>query len=98
MPTARRGVGSLLLAVVGRLSSRALAGGRRKAGVPVRRSLVPRRPAPLASRLSRDGRYDYSVAMMSDELYEIDTMTFERRAAIDVGKQASGIDFWKTVP
>lgn len=44
-------------------------------------------PMPHGSRLSPDGRRHYSVAMMSDELVELDTTTFEvtRRLTLDDG-------------
>jgi DNA-binding beta-propeller fold protein YncE len=46
---------------------------------------------PHGSRLSPDGRHHYSVAMMSDELYEIDATTFEikRRMNLVDGKASS---------
>ena len=42
---------------------------------------------PHGSRLSRDGRHHYSVAMMSDELIELDAATFavSRRLKLDDG-------------
>lgn len=41
---------------------------------------------PHGSRLSKDGRFHYSCAMMSGELYEIDAVTFEvnRNMQLDV--------------
>jgi DNA-binding beta-propeller fold protein YncE len=50
---------------------------------------------------SSDGRFAFvSVEGVGGEpgaVEVFDLKTFERRAAIDVGKQASGIDFWKMV-
>lgn len=37
---------------------------------------------PHGSRVSPDGRYHYSCAMMSDELYELDAATFEVRRVL----------------
>ena len=41
---------------------------------------------PHGSRLSPDAKYSYSVAMMSGELYEIDTMTFEVKRTLALTK------------
>jgi WD40 repeat protein len=50
---------------------------------------------------SSDGRFAFvSVEGVGGEpgaVEVFDLKTLERRAAIDVGKQASGIDFWKMV-
>ena len=40
---------------------------------------------PHGSRLSPDGRWHYSLAMMSGELYEVDALTFEVRRTLGVG-------------
>ncbi|MEZ6013788.1 MAG: YncE family protein [Planctomycetota bacterium] len=49
-------------------------------------------PMPHGSRISPDGRRQYSCAMMSDELIELDTATFEvtRRLRVDDGSGAVG--------
>ena len=43
---------------------------------------------PHGSRLSPDGMYHYSVAMMSGELFEIDALSLEITRRLDVGKSA----------
>ena len=49
---------------------------------------------PHGSRISPDGRRHYSCAMMSDELFEIDTRTFEvlRVLELNDGKAATGAE------
>ncbi len=49
-------------------------------------------PMPHGSRISPDGRRHYSCAMMSDQLFEIDTRTFEvlRVLELNDGKGATG--------
>lgn len=47
-------------------------------------------PMPHGSRLSRDGRRHYSVAMMSGDLFEIDALAFEVRRRLYVGATQRG--------
>ena len=51
-------------------------------------------PMPHGSRISPDGRRHYSCAMMSDELFEIDTRTFEvlRVLELNDGKAATNAE------
>ena len=45
---------------------------------------------PHGSRFSPDGMKHYSVAMMSDKLYEIDALTFEISRTLNLNKEGEG--------
>ncbi len=45
---------------------------------------------PHGSRLSPDGLFHYSLAMMSDELYEIDAQTLEITRTLNLAEQSGG--------
>ena len=73
-----------------------LAAGEELASVPASRRITH------GVTISPDSRFAFisveGVAADPGTVDVIDLLTFETRASIDVGKQASGIDFWKIEP
>ena len=73
-----------------------LASGKERARIPTKRKVVH------GAVVSPDDRYAFiSVEGIGSEpgtVEVIDLGTFESVAAIDVGQQAGGIDFWKVEP
>jgi DNA-binding beta-propeller fold protein YncE len=51
-------------------------------------ALIPTGTMPHGARLSRDGRFFYSVNMMDDELVEVDALRFEVRRRVQLGLAA----------